>query len=533
MKTSILSALLLIATSTCYGQMPMFDQSRISESEPLEKNILGLIGENENSVLLGVYPPLLKKIDAPSVVKMNRTKLDDLSKVKIYPTNKNLNPKQVGFLSFRESVYMYGVELEKKVEKIVIEQLTNDLKPSGKTIESKSRSKVSKSEALTAPYQVSSELNNFFALVGKTRKEYLTPYQSQLKTDDSKKRTVVIALFDKDLNNKYFNLFELNQSLNSSSIIDEYVDNQGNVYLFVEDTPKYKNKERKSKHYIYQIKPDGTIISKEIDLEVDRLKFSFLKVKSGIIFINGIYDDSDLKDGYIGTKGIINISFVFENMENTKKINKNALGLEYLTAGMSDTEKEIVGKDIKKGKEVRMFYGFKNLSVKYLPNDSKLYLIERTSSQSSPSSPNSSQSYTTYRTHEILAIKVDNQGNTVWKTMIPKEQATLNSPSFHSFSSYLGSTSVYILFNSHTSCLNTEKTYEKNEITPFNAGTLNGFIEMVELNIETGIFERKRFINNQRRLVPSSSKQIDNSCYFMSKNKDTDPTKYLIKFEIE
>ena len=533
MKTSILSALLLITTYICYGQMPMFDQSKI-ETSPEINSLYVVINDVVDSNL---YIDLWDSWKNPSQsLILNSEKLSIVSSDRYYPNSDKLDLKDRNFIDLRDTIIKYTVEWDKKKkeEQLILSLfIKNSPNNNPLTYKSAIRRVLKKSNSTEYIIQdVSSDNGQYFALIGKLKKKNYKSYDNNID-----KKEYSLALFDRRLNHCFFSIIQLDSVSITSKIVKTSVSNKGYVYIILRDDCNKKI----SKYSIHQISPKGKTKSAIINSNNDRISTPKISITDSSIEATFLYSNDSIDvDGYSGMKGIFSC-FVHDNDLDFLEITRTPLEIDFLKASFSEVEKSIITKNISKKKTISEFDKYKLISSKQINGKSKLVILEKqfTSSHSNLHSTtilNSNSRNSVYHNDDILIIKLDSNQNIEWKQILNKKQITAKiwmHFTYNSFIHFIGDKHLYILFNSDISSLDWERSHGAKELTPYYSNSV-GFIQLTKLNLHTGNIDRIQFSSSDYNLIPSWSKQFDQSCYLVStKNKSRLGKYYILRFNTE
>jgi hypothetical protein len=294
----------------------------------------------------------------------------------------------------------------------------------------------------------------------------------------------------------------------------QIIDNEGAVYL---KCIVYNEKRRKKRHgepnYKYLLlkytkdteAPEEYPISLP-DKFITDINFSLLDNHD--ITCAGFYSEK----GTYSIKGVFYVS-IDAKSKQIKKQSLKEFSIDVLVANLTERQKEKVEKKIEKGKEVEMYdYDLRNLI--YFEDGSAILCAEQYAVNIVSTyvmGPNGTGTYvlnTYYEYDDIIAVKINPNGDIDWVTKIPKRQYTMNDNGF--FSSYfykIYNNKIYFLYNDHPDNLleeinNTKKfknfTGSKNSMAVLAVLDYNGNLtrEALFKNKDTEVILRPKVCNS-------------------------------------
>jgi len=338
------------------------------------------------------------------------------------------------------------------------------------------------------------------------------------RPEKDEKVTFKVGVFDQNMNAEWKGNISLPYTNREIGDPLFRIDNNGNIYvttkIYIDGEREVRKGAPNYKWHIFLFSNKGQkMTDHEIKLDGGLFvnSFSFGVGGNDEIVLAGLYS----KENILNADG----SF-FQRMDmysgSVKAFNTQEFDVEFLAQGLSDKAKARMARREAKGKEYELSnYDLRDLV--YLPDGSALltgeqyYVVVYTTTINGHTTTNYEYNY-----RNIIAVRIAKDGRILYSTYVPKMQVSTNDRGPHSsFSTFVGSKSVYFLYNDHKA--NSDKPdYNLNNFTISNR---NGVVMMAKMDLATGKIQRKHLISMEDLEVayrPKSSEQIDDKTFLFS-----------------
>ncbi len=251
------------------------------------------------------------------------------------------------------------------------------------------------------------------------------------KRDKLNKDIIGFNLFDVKLKKLYASEIEMPYSEADMSILDYEVDSRGNIYLLAEvklnnsvDGETDRDNKRAYRYELMRVnQKDNSLQAIKINLDNKNTTSAVLTedLQHNLV-ISGYYSN---KKGYGSVDGAYIIKLEIDNDNSVKKLNTTYA--EFTDELLKSYERERVKRKMDK-KEKSDNLEATNLKFDYItfePDGSMLIIGEEYYMTSYSYRCGNSTCYSyTYYYNDIIALKVDKNGKTLWSTKIPKRQVS-------------------------------------------------------------------------------------------------------------
>lgn len=329
-------------------------------------------------------------------------------------------------------------------------------------------------------------------------------------------------------NNKYFGVFwslpgkkdrkqvygfnVYNQSLNKVNegeyplqfdpkyirILEHQISDSGDYFLAFAEYEKneksfLKNKQRFKDLHVYHINDDG-LQDFVIDVGGRRIEAMAMNMNElGEFVVTGIYGVQDVQ----GVSGMFHQKM---NLKNGEQLLNSFKDFEenFIKEGWSDQAKKRADRREERGKGEAQLQHYQMHDVATLSDGSILgtmeqYYVQVQSSADVNSGQSSDRYY--YYFNDIIAFKIDPNGQFDWINKIPKYQVSLNDGGpYSSFASYVSDTTMSFVFNdSRTNYKTTGEFISNSDLHTANYSKKRNVVALAEIDVITGEVSRNVF----------------------------------------
>lgn len=286
-----------------------------------------------------------------------------------------------------------------------------------------------------------------------------------------------------------------------SRIHMHHISNAGDYFMAVseyeEDQDKglFRDKLSYKALHIYHIAEDG-LMDYTLDVQNRRVEAMAMTSDDQNVFtITGIYGEAD-EDG---------VSGVFYQKVDVLKNEKILEGfsdfdMEFITEGWSDKALERAEKRSENGKGDPKLYHYDVRDVKNMKDGSTVvtmeqYYIQVRSYPDSRGAQTSNSYY--YYYNDIIAYKIDENGEFIWQDKIRKYQVSTNDGGpFSSYKSFVSENKIFFIFNDNTDNYNENGVYlDPEEVSAANYGKRKNATAIAEIDLNTGEKTRTTFFD--------------------------------------
>lgn len=308
-------------------------------------------------------------------------------------------------------------------------------------------------------------------------------------------------IFDRNLNMVNDGEYPLPFEPKLSTIHEHYVSNTGDYYICLTEYEEPERKRWFKDHttykslHIYRLNDDLGLQDFELDLDGRRVVAMAMQSDGeGIFTVTGIYGEKD-------QSGVAGVFFQRIDLETEEVLEEGFQVFEesFITQDWSERELERARRREERGKGAPRLYNYIMRDVSFQEDGSIIgtleqYYIQVRSTTDGRSGQSSSVYY--YYYNDIIAYKIDAEGEFNWVNKIRKYQVSINDGGpYSSYGCYLGKDKGYFIFNDNSrnydeagDFLNDERLYTA------NYGKKRNAVALVELDMETGEIKRKTFL---------------------------------------
>jgi len=322
-------------------------------------------------------------------------------------------------------------------------------------------------------------------------------------------------IFDNDMNEISEGDYKMPFEGNLSSIQQHYLSNTGDYFISViEYSEGDKKLFRKYLNYkamhIFHVNPDGI---EEFTLSLEGKRVEALTMNSDnerIMTLTGIYGDQDKA----GVSGLFYMRADFDKQEVIDE-GFEKFGKDFITQDWSDRDKEKAEKREKKGKGEPQLYDYVMRQAEVLKDGSIVGSIEQyyvvVTTYTDPRTGSTRTTYTYYY-NDIIAFKVNTDGEFDWLKRISKSQISTNDGGpYSSYARFVDNGKICFIFNDNV------KNYDETgkfigrsngDVYTANYGKKKNVVAIVELGIDEGDLTRKTFFDRQEISALAVPKQF-------------------------
>jgi len=318
----------------------------------------------------------------------------------------------------------------------------------------------------------------------------------ETKNDDKSHDRVGMKVFNSELEEQWGVEKEMERTEAEMNFMDYTVDSEGNAYILAQifaSASDRKDSERGDEAfdgYIELIKlmsGSGEIERTKLELESDRIieSVALWEKDENELVIGGYYNNP----GSYSVHGMYVLHVSKDDGAYTQ--NYHAIPKEVLNAFSTKSEKKKNEKNAKKGREGENKLVFDKLFVDEEGNiilvGEEFWVTSRTTTSSSGSTR------TTYYYHygDILAAKINTEGEMDWLVKVPKIQNGGASQGGMSYTTLFNSDALYLLY------IDNEKnfTLSPHETPEAHQDGQGGFMTSAKINSETGELSKEHLFN--------------------------------------
>lgn len=356
------------------------------------------------SVLLeGLKYKNIEKVLASAYVINNRLYLrfsaHDKAKKKFYGIIEEYDPKSLTFLK-EINVEEMGVEALRKVYWYGI--------GAGRAIDEMS--------------ETGSHISN--------ERKFIVDYNSTFEKSKKTNENVFMVVYDAEMNKSWEMDYEIPYSNDLFQIVKVIVDDAGNAHLlgreYFDKARSSRNGKPNYKYHVLSFLEKGKLVKdNSLELSGEFINDAAIGISSdGYLIASGFYGSKDVFsiDGTFSAKIDINKKEVI--MTNKKEFDK-----EFIQIGMTDREKR--KSDRKEDRGVDLELPNYDLDRMVLLEDGgwlliaeQFYITQRTTTSTGPNGAMTTNTVIVYNYDDIIAVKMNKQGEIEWNAKIPKHQST-------------------------------------------------------------------------------------------------------------
>jgi hypothetical protein len=322
-------------------------------------------------------------------------------------------------------------------------------------------------------------------------------------------------IFDNDMNEISEGDYKMPFEGNLSSIHQHYLSNTGDYFISViEYSEGDKKLFRKYLNYkamhIFHINPDGI---EEFTLSLEGKRVEALTMNSDnerIMTLTGIYGDQ----GKAGVSGLFYMRADFDKQEVIDE-GFEKFGKDFITQDWSDRDKEKAEKRENKGKGEPQLYDYVMRQAEVLKDGSIVGSIEQyyvvVNTYTDPRTGSTRTTYTYYY-NDIIAFKVNTDGEFDWLKRINKSQISTNDGGpYSSYARFVDNGKICFIFNDNVRNYDESGKFigkENGDVYIANYGKKKNVVAIVELDIDEGELTRKTFFDRQEISALAVPKQF-------------------------
>jgi hypothetical protein len=342
-------------------------------------------------------------------------------------------------------------------------------------------------------FTTKTSLNNNFICV-----EYSIP----AKRDEVEQYGYMVL--DANMKVLYSGEYETSYQSRAFSVASRYLSDQGDYYLLgkiFNTNQRGKVSDYSSPDRVIIVKASGASLSTmEVELDGNRSisDMSFFTDAQNRIRVHGMY----------GTEGnaTAGIFYMLIDFDNKKVLDQsfNEFTKDFITAGMTNREKERADKREAKGKGSPELYSFEFRNGIVSEDGSMVgvleqyYVIVRTSSDG-----RGNISYTYYyHYHDLIVYKIDANGDFVFTKKIQKNQVSVNDYGYYSsYDTYFDGNDLHIFFNDNANNYDDVGNYldpgVSREIATASYRKKTNTVAETVISLETGDVSRRMAFSRQ------------------------------------
>ncbi len=285
-----------------------------------------------------------------------------------------------------------------------------------------------------------------------------------------------------------------------SVIHSHHISNTGDYFLalteYDEDERKVfiKNRLKYKALHIYHIAEDG-LLDYKLDLEGKRVEAMAMTSDDKNVFtITGIY-------GKMGEKGVTGVFHQRVDLTTGKKLDEGfkEFPKEFITQDWSERQLKRQQRREERGlDEEPQLYNYNMREATILEDGSVVgtmeqYYIQVRSYADTRSGQTTSTYY--YYYNDIIAYRIDPEGNFSWLAKVPKYQVSTNDGGpFSSYESFIDDGKVYFIFNDDARNYDESgKFLEGEDLYTASYGRKKNVVALASVDLETGDQKRKTF----------------------------------------
>ena len=322
-------------------------------------------------------------------------------------------------------------------------------------------------------------------------------------------------IFDNDMKEISEGDYKMPFEGNLSSIHQHYLSNTGDYFISViEYSEGDKKLFRKYLNYkamhIFHVNPDGI---EEFTLSLEGKRVEALTMNSDnerIMTLTGIYGDQ----GKAGVSGLFYMRADFDKQEVIDE-GFEKFGKDFITQDWSDRDKEKAEKRENKGKGEPQLYDYVMRQAEVLKDGSIVGSIEQyyvvVNTYTDPRTGSTRTTYTYYY-NDIIAFKVNTDGEFDWLKRISKSQISTNDGGpYSSYARFVDNGKICFIFNDNVRNYDESGKFigkENGDVYAANYGKKKNVVAIVELDIDEGELTRKTFFDRQEISALAVPKQF-------------------------
>jgi hypothetical protein len=330
----------------------------------------------------------------------------------------------------------------------------------------------------------------------------VTYYSAPKKQKDNEKGKYGYFIMNTDLEIENEGTFDDVLDEAGESIVEYRISNQGSLFLVT----SVSKKDEPSTMKFYKV-TENNINSLELnigDKYINQISIAIDKKENFVV--SGFYGTRAIKGQTRGT-GVRGVFFSVIDPKSEKIINSgfNEFDDDFILMGATEKQKERAEKrKEKKGIEPSL-YNFKMRYFEKMDDGESFGVAEEyyytVHTSTDPKTGATSTTYTYYY-NDLIAFKLDKNGEMIWKKRIQKSQISRNDNGrLSSFTMKVLKDKAYIIFNDNLKNydVNTKKYLDNGDVYPMTFSKKNNAIAICELDLKDGEVSRK-FLSTKNEL---------------------------------
>ena len=262
--------------------------------------------------------------------------------------------------------------------------------------------------------------------------------------------------------------------------------------------------------HIFHINPDGI---EEFTLNLEGKRVEAMTMNSDnekVMTLTGIYGDQ-------GKAGVSGLFYLRADFDDQSIIDEGfeKFGKDFITQDWSDRQKEKAEKREKKGKGEPQLYNYVMRQAEVLKDGSIVGSIEQyyvvVTTYTDPKTGSTRTTYTYYY-NDIIAFKVNTDGDFDWLKRINKYQVSTNDGGpYSSYARFIDNGKICFIFNDNVKNYDEQGKYsvkENGTVYAANYGKKKNVVAIVELDMDGGDLKRKTFFDRKEITAIAVPKQF-------------------------
>jgi len=409
--------------------------------------------------------------------------LDQIKKGKIRLTADNSMAVFEEATCINDKLYVLLSDKKDKKNQLYIQEYDENIQPKGVAIK------------LCELAEFNFKSANSFKIIQSRDRNYLgIIWENESKKEF--KSSYGYRIFNNEINNISEGTYELSKGAKLETIHSHHLSNTGDYFISVieydtkQENQLFKNRPLYKSFNISHVTPEG-LDDYALNLKGKRVEqMTMNSDDTHLITITGLYSESE----GMGVSGIFHLRLDFDK-QNVESEGFQKFGVDFITKDWTKKEIERSEKKKEKGKGEPQLYNYEIKNASVLKDGSILVSIEQffieNNSYSDPRTGTIRTNYI-YQYNDIITYKIGVDGRFDWILKIPKQQISSNDYGpFSSYHSFIDGDKISFIFNDNTKNYNENGTFiESKEIDEANFGTRKNAVSIVQVDINTGQFNR-------------------------------------------
>jgi hypothetical protein len=309
-----------------------------------------------------------------------------------------------------------------------------------------------------------------------------------LKKQNSRNNDIYgYQVFDNKLEKIWENVYTMPYTETQMKIMDYILDDDFNIYILVNKTEDKKRKDDNYNLEVFKYSKDSkeAVISELKIADKFITNIGLFKGYNNNIVCAGYYSDGGRKSGVNGV--------VYFNIDHSGKIIKqNSFEFPVELLNEYARGKEERKNNRKEKKDEADYLGLK-LEKLFFDEDGAITIL----GEHFHIKTNNTGKHTSYYYHfyDVLATKIDANGNILWTVKVPKRQIGLNRTATLGFKHVFANDSHYIIYLDNIK----NKDLPKDETPVKHTGGQGGYLVIAKINDEDGSM-KKEYVFNTRKV---------------------------------